>query len=789
MNASLRLVRDESVEGPAPTTKRPVPVLIVDDNPAKRLALKSVLLPLGYSIVEAESGTDALRCVMTQDFAVILLDVRMPIMDGFETAAHIRRRQQSEMTPIIFITAYGSDEIPDSDLYAQGAVDFIFAPVPAVELRAKVSVFANLFIKAEELAARAREVQASADQLRLLTDAAPIGIFQTDAEGRYVYTNPRWTEITGIPREEASGQKWDTIIGSEEHAAAITELPGDAASPEERRHRFEILLPGSASRIVLATSKSIPDSEGGAAGWVGTLADVTAVSRQREADQARRAAEEQYRHIVETTMEGIWLLDADNRTTFVNDALARMLATSAEEMQGRLSLEFCSDDESLNHATAALGRRRAGVSEQHEIKLRRSDGTEMHALVSATSLFDDNGAYAGSLSMIRDVTERVSQEDIRHELEEQLRHSQRLESIGHLAGGIAHDFNNLLLGIRGFGELALRGLERGEDTATAGAYVSDMLEAAERATQLTAQLLAFGRRQVLQPEVIDLREVVADMEKLLRQLVGDRVELVITSPERPVLVDADRSKLEQVISNLAVNARDAMAEGGRLAIDVSRSDGESSEAVLSVADNGSGMDTETAARIFEPFFSTKGAAGSGFGLATVHGIVNQSGGRIALDSRPGEGSTFSIFLPLSEGLPTPPATAPADAEGGADTILLVEDDAMVRTIVTVMLENLGYRVLAADGGGAAVELAAASLSRINLVITDLLMPPGPGGRETAERVRGLFPAAKVLYMSGYTDDVVIRGGGFEKGVSYIQKPFGADQLARRVREVLELELA
>ena len=247
----MRLARPQASDAPAVTARSPVPILVVDDNAGKRLALKAVLAPLGYSIVEADSGLAALRCVMAQDFAVILLDVRMPIMDGFETAALIRQRGRSEMTPIIFITTYGRDEIVNIDLWAEGAVDFIFAPVPPAELRAKVSVFANLFIKAEELATRAREVQTYADQLRLLTDAAPIGIFQTDTQDRYVYTNPRWTEITGIPPEEAAGQKWDTIIGSEQRADLVAELADGAVYRQELCHRFEIRLPDSTSRIVL----------------------------------------------------------------------------------------------------------------------------------------------------------------------------------------------------------------------------------------------------------------------------------------------------------------------------------------------------------------------------------------------------------------------------------------------------------------------------------------------------------------------------------------------------------
>jgi two-component system sensor histidine kinase/response regulator len=322
----MRLAGQHEADHHVLTARTPVPVLIVDDNAGKRLALRSVLSPLGYLIVEADSGTAALRCVMVRDFAVILLDVCMPDLDGFETAALIRQRRQSEMTPIIFITAYAVDELVTTDLYAEGAVDFIFAPVPPAELRAKVSAFANLFAKAEGLAARAREVQESADQLRMLTDAAPIGIFQTDAENRYVYTNPRWSELTGIRPEEATGQSWDSILAPDDRAAIIAEMAGGSLYRAEVCHRFKLVRatkhprPGQPAtgrtRVVLVTSKSVPDSEGGIAGWVGTLADVTAEAGAEAAmSDARDQANEGSRlksdflanmsHEIRTPMNGI----------------------------------------------------------------------------------------------------------------------------------------------------------------------------------------------------------------------------------------------------------------------------------------------------------------------------------------------------------------------------------------------------------------------------------------------------------------------------------------------------
>jgi two-component system sensor histidine kinase/response regulator len=261
-----------------PTTARselPASILLVDDNAGKRLAMIAALSPLGYSIVEADSGLKALRCVLDQDFAVILLDVCMPGMDGLETAALIRQRYQSEMTPIIFITALGSDELGAIDRYSAGAVDFMCAPVPPEALRAKVSVFANLFTNAKALANRAREVQMSVDQFRLLTDAAPVGIFQIDADNRYVYTNPRWSEITGLAFEKAIGRPWDCMIDSERDAGLRADVAGSTHGPEFS-HRFEIHLPNGPRRVVLLTSRSVPDGEGGVGGWVGTLADVTA---------------------------------------------------------------------------------------------------------------------------------------------------------------------------------------------------------------------------------------------------------------------------------------------------------------------------------------------------------------------------------------------------------------------------------------------------------------------------------------------------------------------------------
>ncbi|MEA2581860.1 MAG: two-component system, sensor histidine kinase and response regulator [Actinomycetota bacterium] len=315
MNISLLAGPDVSTASVV-VDKRFVPILLVDDNPAKRLALKAVLLPLGYPIVEAESGLGALRCLLERNFAVILLDVRMPGIDGFETAALIRERRQSEMTPIIFITSHGKEEVATTDLYAEGAVDFIFAPVPPQELRAKVSVFANLFIRAEALAARALTVQTSADRLKVVIDATPIGIFQVDAERRYVYTNPRWAEITGITCDEAEGQPWDHNLDLEKVPGTAFALDDGAPGMAEMGQRLKLRTPGGPPRTLLVTSKAITNTDGEIAGWVGTVADVStdalvedALSTARdEANEASRMKSDflaNMSHEIRTPMNGV----------------------------------------------------------------------------------------------------------------------------------------------------------------------------------------------------------------------------------------------------------------------------------------------------------------------------------------------------------------------------------------------------------------------------------------------------------------------------------------------------
>jgi signal transduction histidine kinase len=425
----------------------------------------------------------------------------------------------------------------------------------------------------------------------------------------------------------------------------------------------------------------------------------------------------------------------------------------------------------------------SGDHERYENPILTKHGEQRMILWRNSQLQDGDGAVVGTVSFGVDVTDMVEAKERAAGLEARLRQAERLEALGQLAGGVAHDFNNLLLAIRGSAELALA------NASAAGEKLEDIIDVSDRAADLTKQLLAFGRRQVLQPETIDLADVVRSTTTMLRRLIGEHIELDVRCADAPVVVHADRGQLTQVITNLAVNARDAMPGGGILTIRVATGDCPDAPgrhcALLSVADQGCGIDEAVASRIFEPFFTTKGEAGTGLGLATVYGIVAQSGGRVALESRPGRGSTFTVHLPLQEDRREAPTTGQApDSCNGSETVLLVEDDPAVRAIVSKLLVAHGYDVLAAAGGDEAVARFQQSARPIPLVISDLIMR-GLDGRQTVEQIRLLAPGTKALYMSGYTDDAAIRRGELRAGTGFIQKPFSGDELAARVRRLLD----
>jgi signal transduction histidine kinase/ActR/RegA family two-component response regulator len=420
------------------------------------------------------------------------------------------------------------------------------------------------------------------------------------------------------------------------------------------------------------------------------------------------------------------------------------------------------------------------------------DGRRAWFEVHFTPLLDDEGAAIGGLAIIRDVTERRS-------LEEQLRQSQKMEAVGRLAGGIAHDFNNLLTAIMGYGELLEARIPSADQSS---GYVQQIKKAARRAASLTYQLLAFSRKQVLQSQLLVVGAVITDLEPMLKRLIGEHITLKTDLENEPWQVLADAGQLEQVVMNLVVNARDAMPAGGSIIIstrnrhldaDMVRAYAEvppGDYVMMIVADTGEGMEDSIKKRIFEPFFTTKPEGkGTGLGLAVVFGVVRQSGGFIFVDSVPGKGSRFDVLLPRADKAPEPFRHRDSTAQlaiRGSETILLVEDDEGVRGLAKDTLEASGYTVLAVSHGQEALDVSEHYPKGIDLLLTDVVMP-GLGGREVAERVKRQRPAIKVLFMSGYTDDLVLTHGVADGTAAFIEKPFAAPKLLGRIRKVLSGE--
>ena len=514
------------------------------------------------------------------------------------------------------------------------------------------------------------------------------------------------------------------------------------------------------------------------------LASAVEIKRN---EQALRRSEARYRSLVQSSVYGIYRSSLEGRFLDVNPALITMLGYGSAEQVLLLDPEkdvFLHVEE---HTRLIDEFRRTGRLDGIEVKWKRKDASSITVRIS--------GRAVASADEPADVLEAIA-EDVtdRRVLEDQFRQAQKMEAVGRLAGGVAHDFNNLLMVISGYAEVMLASLDQESPLHEKARSIQ---QASDRATTLTRQLLAFSRKQLLELKVVDVNVIVADMERLLQPLIGENVELTTKLAPDAGHTRADAGQLEQVLMNLVVNAKDAMPNGGKITVqtqnvtlDENHRGGQTfirpgNYLMLSVSDNGTGMDKETQSRIFEPFFTTKEKGkGTGLGLSTVYGIVKQTGGYVIVQSEEGRGTTFHIYLPRVEEPAEKHAVPVARAAaGGTETVLLVEDEESVRQLVRDTLAAKGYKVVEAENGEAGLAAAAEHKGKIDMVITDVVMP-GMGGRELVKQLALARPEAKVLYLSGYTEDAIVSEGTIEKGTAFLQKPFTLQSLSRKVREVL-----
>jgi len=630
--------------------------------------------------------------------------------------------------------------------------------------------------------------QTTDDLCRLLVDAVKdYGIFMLDQSGDISSWNKGAENSMGYKEAEIIGQPVSRFYTTEDVAAGIP-LRGMQIALKEGRYEEEGLRvrKDGTTFWAIVTITDIHDSFAKHIGFAYVTRDIT---ERKQAEESLRLRD----RAIASFVQGVVITDptqTDNPIVFVNESFLRITGYEREEVIGK-NCRFLqgpdTDQKAVEQVRSALKEERSCLLEMLNY---RKDGTSFWNALSISPLHDPDGRVTHFVGVQTDISPFKL-------LQQKFQQSQKMEAMGQLAGGVAHDFNNLLTIIFGYSELLLGMLPSNDPKREAVKAIS---EAGERAAGLTRQLLFFSRQAVMEPKVLDLNDVVRETEKLLRRMIGEDVLFTAVLDPSISRVKVDASQMGQVLMNLAINARDAMPQGGKLTIQTSsveldkayadlRPDFKAGNYVkLTVSDNGCGMKPEVQAHIYEPFFTTKGPGkGTGLGLATVYGIVKQSGGSIDVYTEPGHGTTFKIYLPAVD---EPHPFSARDQHsvkviGGTETILLVEDEDAVRAIALLALQAQGYHVLHAESGRQALRIMEKHQGRIDLIATDVVMP-GMNGRELAEKICIQFPGLKVLFMSGYTDDIVIRHGILQADVAFLQKPYTPLALARKIREVLDL---
>jgi two-component system, cell cycle sensor histidine kinase and response regulator CckA len=625
----------------------------------------------------------------------------------------------------------------------------------------------------------------SEQRFRELFESSPDVIFVEDFAGIVLDVNPAACRLHGVTREDLIGTNVLALVPPERQEEVARDFKALVAG------RFQQIEGASCTQDGRAVPVEIRTSRINYAGREAVLLHVRDITNRKLAEAALRSSEMLFHSVWENSVDGMRLTDESGNVIAVNDAFCRLVGVPRQELEGKPFTVIFADSEHPGQILDEFPQRFRNriVEQQRERRLTLRNGNVV-TLEDTSSFVELRGQPPVLLQLFRDVTAQKR-------LEEQLRQAQKMEAIGQLAGGVAHDFNNILTVIHGHASLLQAG---GTLTGAAARSAQQISQAAERAATLTRQLLAFSRRQLLHPRQLDMNEVVANMTKMLGRILGEDIALQLNYSPHPAPVHADAGMMEQVLLNLAVNSRDAMPKGGLLAIEISTLEvgshrlAEHPEAragqfvCLSVIDTGCGIPPEILCRIFEPFFTTKEVGkGTGLGLATVYGIIKQHQGWIEVESEPGQGATFRVFLPRSletaQVASEPPAEPPA--RGGTETILVVEDEAPVRELVCHVLAGHGYKILQAESGAKALKVWRESKDQISLLLTDLVMPDQVSGRELAEKLWAEQPRLKVMFTSGYSADTIGKELALRPDLNYLQKPYNPRKLALAVRACLD----
>ncbi|MEW6140961.1 MAG: PAS domain S-box protein [Thermodesulfobacteriota bacterium] len=901
-------------------TKR---ILIVDDDENSRRVIQAFLESLGHEFVIARDGFEALEMV-TAEIDLVLMDVVMPGMSGFEVVRRMRTNPVSLDVPIIMVTALSERKHRIAAVEA-GANDFISKPVDRLELQVRMASllrmreaqhellrtnadlrreiqirrltevalresearYRDLFEQASDLMyihdirGNYQRVNAAVEQIlgytpeeflklnfrdiiapghlpaveehfrrkvdgeldktgpyevlvlsssgnlvwlevtsriirrdgkpvaiqgigrditerkrieedlrqseakyRTIFENSPLGLFHFDAEGTITACNDNFVQIIGSSREKLVGLNTMRDLKDQAMIAAISEALSGRIGHYEGYYSS---VTADKTTPTKCDFGPLIGEDNSVIGGIGIVEDITS---RKKTETALRQSEEKYRTILETIVDGYYEVDLEGRLILLNDAMEEMLGQSREELIARDCRTFLDMDDidrvfQAFNTVQRTGKPNPGVS----ARMVRTDGSHRDVTISIALTRDSRGAPSGFRGIIRDITERKA-------LEEQLRQAAKMQAIGQLAGGIAHDFNNLLTAIIGYCAILMQQALPGDPHIEKLAQID---RAAKRAADLTQQLLAYGRKQVLQAKHMDLNATIRDIGTMLRRIIGETIVIETSLDPELQIVHADPSQLEQIILNLAVNARDAMAGGGTLRIETWNAFVDETHpdhgaeipsgdyVVLTVTDNGTGMDSKVLPRIFDPFFTTKEkGVGTGLGLSTVYGIVKQHQGHITVRSKPGVGTTFRVYLPAADAEQADRHHATIEEQPeptGSETVLVVEDEEVVRDLTCESLSLLGYRPLPCADPAEALATAEDYEGTIHVLLTDVVLPQMDGRSLYNELVK-LHPNVQVLYMSGYTEDFIVHRGILDPEVRFLQKPFTVTQLAKSIAQAL-----
>jgi PAS domain S-box-containing protein len=676
--------------------------------------------------------------------------------------------------------------------------------VPRYSADGKLAGYLGVDVDVTDLKERQAQMEETEARYRHIADAVPVIVWIGDRDNELIYQNRTAEQFSGRTLEQMRGGGWSGSIHPDDRARVQATYQSTIRHPAPYQQMYRFRRWDGAYRWFIEIGVPRYDMDGSFSGFTGVNVDVHELA---DASNRLEEAEARYRHFIDLSNDGIWRMEltvpcptglspdaqiahwAENSVLAeCNVAMAKMYGFDGpEELVGSRLTDLLPLDIPANvdylRTFITSGYRLIGA-ESHEVDREGRPKWFVNSLVGVL----ENGMVLRVWGTQQDITSRRL-------LEEEARQARKMETAGRLAGGIAHDFNNLLTAILGTSEILLNDLPR--NTAQRD-DVEEIKRAATRAANLTRQLLAFSRRQVLQPRVIDVESLVRGVETMLRRLIGEHITLTVRADPELWRVRADPGQVEQVIVNLAVNARDAMPTGGAMTIATSNAHFSGTAVgqetimppgdylLITVTDSGTGMDEETLRHLFEPFFTTKATGkGTGLGLATVYGIVKQSGGFIYADSEVGRGSRFRIYLPrVEDSLDAPDSVAPTELSRTASgVILLVEDEEAVRRLTRRVLEGVGYDVLEAENGAEAISIFVRTITKIDLVITDVIMP-GMSGQELSARLRELEPTQPIMYVSGYTDDTILQHGHFLPNTSFLQKPFSPSALVTRVQEIV-----